>query len=219
MTSEEVSQQLQAIAAEVEACTRCDLYSGAKHGVPGVGNPQAEVMLIGEAPSAVDDKRGTPFSGPSGLFLDELLALAGLSRAEVFLTNIVKHRVPDSRPLAPNEIAACAPYLTHQIAAVNPRVIVALGRGAAARFFPRVRITEMHGQARKVDGRIVVAMYNPAAALHREELRQTVLDDFKRALPAAIAEARRLAAEGRLDRPSDAPTRDEEPPPQQLSLF
>jgi DNA polymerase len=218
MTPEEARDQLPAIAAEVEVCTRCDLYIGAKHGVPGVGDPRAEVMLIGEAPSAVDDKRGTPFSGPSGLFLDELLALAGLSRADVFLTNIVKHRVPDSRPLAPNEIAACAPYLDRQIAALNPRVIVALGRSAAARFFPRVRITQMHGQARKVDGRIVIAMYNPAAALHREELRQTVLDDFKRALPAAIAEARRLAAEGKLGRPTDASTHDEEPP-QQLSLF
>jgi DNA polymerase len=218
MTPEEAQQALQAIAAEVEACTKCDLYIGAKHGVPGEGNPQAEVMLIGEAPSVVDDKRGTPFSGPSGLFLDELLALAGLSRTDVFLTNIVKHRVPDSRPLAPNEIAACTPYLTRQIAAVNPRVVVALGRGAAARFFPRVRITAMHGQARKVDGRIVIAMYNPAAALHREELRQTVLDDFRRALPAAIAEARRLATAGQLGRPAETSTRDEEPP-QQLSLF
>jgi DNA polymerase len=77
-------------------------------------------------------------------------------------------------------------------------VIVALGRGAAKRFFPRARVTEIHGQAKLVDGRLVVVMYNPAAALHREELRQTVIDDFANALPAAIAEARRLAAEGKL---------------------
>lgn len=216
MTSEEA---LAEVAAEVSVCQKCDLYIGAKHGVPGTGNPHAEVMLIGEAPSFVDDKRGVPFSGPSGLFLDELLALAGLSRAEVFLTNIVKHRSPDSRPLTPDEVNACAPYLTRQTAAVDPLVIVALGRGAAARFFPRVRITTMHGQAKLVDGRIVLAMYNPAAALHQEQLRATVMDDFRRALPAALAEARRLAAEGKLARTSGAQAGEQKPPPQQLSLF
>jgi uracil-DNA glycosylase family 4 len=195
MTPEEL---LEEIAAETRACTRCPLHEDAHNAVPGEGRADAEIMLIGEAPSYVDDRRGTPFSGPSGVFLDELLSHAGLSRAEVFLTNIVKHRSPDSRELTAQEVAACAPYLTRQIAAINPQVIVALGRGATKRFFPRARITEIHGQAKLVDGRIVVAMYNPAAALHREELRQTVIDDFTTALPAAIAEARRLAAEGKL---------------------
>lgn len=207
---------LETIAAEVQACTRCDLYQGAKQGVPGSGDPNAEVMLVGEAPSQYDDRRGYPFSGPSGVFLDELLALAGLTRAEVYLTNIVKHRVPDSRELLPGEIAACAGYLTRQIALVNPRVIVALGRGALARFQPGAKISRVHGQAKLVGGRIIVAMYNPAAALHREELRATVVADFQRALPAAIAEARRLAAEGKLAAPGE--TRDQEPP-QQMSLF
>jgi DNA polymerase len=217
MTPEEA---LQEIATEVSVCEKCDLYSGAKHAVPWTGNPHAEVMLIGEAPSYVDDRRGAPFSGPSGLFLDELLALAGLSRAEVFLTNIVKHRSPESRALTPDEITACAPYLTRQIAAVDPLVIVALGRGAATRFFPKVRITMMHGQAKLIDGRIVIAMYNPAAALHQEHLRTTVMEDFRRALPAAIAEARRLAAEGKLARGTGTTPREEEqPPPQQLSLL
>ena len=214
MTSEEVLAQ---VAAEVSVCEQCPLYIGAKHAVPGAGNPHAEVMLIGEAPSYVDDRRGVPFSGPSGLFLDELLALAGLLRGEVYLTNIVKHRVPESRPLTNEEIAACAPYLTHQIEAVDPLVIVALGRGAAARFFPRVRITTMHGQPKLVNGRIVLPMYNPAAALHQEQLRETVMHDFRLALPAAIAEARRLAAEGKLARKGEVP--EEEQPPQQLSLF
>jgi DNA polymerase len=214
MTPEEA---LSEVAAEVNVCTRCDLHIGAKHGVPGEGNPHAEVMLIGEAPSHVDDRRGAPFSGPSGVFLNELLAVAGLSRSEVYLTNIVKHRSPESRPLAPDEVTACAPFLARQIEAVNPLVIVALGRGAAARFFLRPQITKIHGQAKQVDGRIVVAMYNPAAALHQEHLRETVVDDFRRALPAALAEARRLAAEGKLGREGRSTT--EEEPPQQLSLF
>jgi len=218
MASEDGQRALDAleqIATEVSACQRCNLYRGAKHGVAGSGNPQAEVMLIGEAPSAYDDRSGRPFSGPSGTLLDELLALAGLTRADVYLTNVVKHHPQDSRPLEPGEIAACAPWLMRQIAVVNPLVIVPLGRYALARFLPRAKITQIHGQARPMSGRIVVAMYNPAAALHKEELLQTVQDDFRRALPAALTEAHRLRAEGRLT-PDTAPTDDA---PQQMSLF
>lgn len=207
---------LERIAGEIQVCTKCDLHVGAKNGVPGEGDPHAEIMLVGEAPSLFDDRRGTPFSGPSGAFLDELLALVGLSRSSVYLTNVVKHRVPETRELLPAEIAACADYLTRQIAVVNPKVIVTLGRAATARFFPKARITQLHGQFKLVGGRIVVAMYNPAAALHKEELRQTVIDDFTRAIPAALAEARRLAAEGKLGAPDQ---QQGEEPPQQLSLF
>ncbi len=210
MTSENI---LETIAAEVATCQRCELFRAARKGVPGSGNPRAEVMLIGEAPSGYDDRSGAPFSGPSGVFLDELLALAGLSRAETFLTNVVKHRTPEGRNPAPEEIAACAPYLTRQIEAVNPVLIVTLGRFAAARFFRGKGITALHGQAKRIGGRFVLAMYNPAAGLHREELRQVIVDDFTRALPAALAEARRLAATGQGEQSS------EEPPPQQLSLF
>lgn len=209
-----IDDSLAAISDEVRGCARCDLHIGARNAVPGSGDPHAEVFLVGEAPSLYDDRKGYPFSGPSGAFLDELLALAGLSRAEVYLTNLVKHRSPESRDLLPGEIAACADYLTRQIAVVNPKVIVALGRGALARFLPGAKISQVHGQAKLAGGRIVVAMYNPAAALHREELRATVEDDFRRALPTALAEARRLSAEGKLIPPADQP-----PPPQQMSLF
>ncbi len=211
MVSEEMLKQ---IAIEVQACTRCDLHIGAHKGVPGAGDPHAEIMLVGEAPSTFDDRRGVPFSGPSGAFLDELLALVGLSRSTVYLTNVVKHRVPGSRDLTLDEIAACADYLTRQIAAVDPKVIVTLGRSATARFFPKAKISAIHGQMKQIGGHIVVAMYNPAAALHQEALRQTVIDDFKQAIPAALAEARRLAAEGQLSQPE---SNDE--PPEQLALF
>ena len=206
---------LSAVAADAAACTRCDLHRGARQAVPGTGNPHAEIMLIGEAPSQFDDRSGAPFSGPSGGFLDELLALIALRRDEVFLTNIVKHRVPGSRELAPGEIHACAPYLTRQIAALNPTLVVTLGRGALRHFIPTGRISQLHGQARVVQGRMVVAMYNPAAALHQEALRQTVVDDFRRAIPAALAEARRLAAAGA---PGPTPTPDDDAP-QQMTLF
>ncbi|HEX5157795.1 MAG TPA: uracil-DNA glycosylase [Ktedonobacterales bacterium] len=213
MLSEDV---LATIAREIHDCTRCDLYQHATMSVPGSGNPHAEVMLIGEAPSAYDNKRGYPFSGPTGPFLDELLGLAHLQRGEVYLTNIVKHWVSEGRSPLPAEIAACAPYLTRQIEAVDPLLICTLGRFALARFFPKGTITALHGQAKIVGGRVVLAMYNPAAALHREELRQTVVDDFTHALPAALAEARRLAAEGKLGQ-SAANESDE--PPQQMTLF
>ncbi|HEU5349950.1 MAG TPA: uracil-DNA glycosylase [Ktedonobacterales bacterium] len=210
------NSSLPEIAREIEDCTRCDLYRHATHGVPGSGNSHAEVMLIGEAPSAYDDKRGYPFSGPTGIFLDELLALAHLSRKEIYLTNIVKHWIREGRSPLPSEIAACAPYLTREIAAVDPLLICTLGRFALARFFPKGTITALHGQAKIVGGRVVLALYNPAAALHREELRQTVVNDFTYALPTALAEARRLAAEGKLKRPTGA---DDEEPPQQMTLF
>ncbi|HEX6543984.1 MAG TPA: uracil-DNA glycosylase [Ktedonobacterales bacterium] len=210
---------LATIAREIEGCTRCDLYQHATRGVPGNGNPHAEVMLIGEAPSAYDDKRGYPFSGPTGPFLDELLGLAHLRRSDVFLTNIVKHRVSEGRSPLPAEIAACAPYLTRQIEAVDPLLICTLGRFALARFFPKGTITSLHGKVKVVGGRVVLAMYNPAAALHREELRQTVVSDFTHTLPAALAEARRLNAEGKLKRSGAAGNAGDEEPPQQMTLF
>ncbi len=225
MTNPQAEQQtepahpLAQLDAEIAACQRCDLYQHAHRAVPGEGDPHAEVFLIGEAPSAYDDRSGRPFSGPSGVLLDELLTLAGLSRSQVYLTNIVKHHPQESHPLTPEEVNACAGYLTRQIAAVNPKVIVTLGSSALARFgaaFPRAKITQMHGQARLANGRIVVAMYNPAAALHREELLATVRRDFQEGLPAALAEARRLAAEGKLGQPEQPPT---EEAPQQMTLF
>jgi len=207
---------LEAIAAQVRVCTKCPLYLGTKNGVPGEGSPEAEVMFIGEGPGYHEDRQGRPFVGPAGAFLNELLASIGLDRSSVFITNVVKHRTPENRDPLPEEIDACADYLQRQIEAINPKVIVTLGRYSMAIFFPTAKISQIHGQAKVVGGRIVVAMYHPAAALHQQTLRQTVVEDFKRAIPAALSEARRLAAEGKLGHPEK---KDDEPPPQQLTLF
>ncbi len=216
-TAKEILDQ---VAAEVRVCTKCDLYKGTKKGVPGEGSPEAEVMFIGEGSGLQEDRQGRPFVGPAGHFLNELLASVGLDRSTVFIANVVKHRPPENRDPLPNEIAACSDYLTRQIAAINPKVIVTLGRFSMARFFPGAKISAIHGQAKMIDGRIVVAMYHPAAALHQQALRQTVEEDFRRAIPAALAEARRLAAEGRLAaKPSSSEEDKDNPPPQQLSLF
>jgi DNA polymerase len=212
-TAEELLAQ---VAAEVRACTKCDLCRGTINGVPGEGSAHAEVMLIGEGPGYHEDKQGRPFVGQAGHFLEELLESAGLTRAEVFITNVVKHRPPNNRDPLPEEIAACSDYLTRQIAAINPKIIVTLGRYSMARFFPGAKISSIHGKPKLIEGRIVLPMYHPAAALHQQTLRQTVVDDFRTALPAALAEARRLAAEGKLGGTQEST---DEPPPQQLSLF
>jgi uracil-DNA glycosylase len=214
MTAEEL---LQTVAQEVVSCQRCPLYQNTVHGVPGEGSPHAEVMFIGEGPGYHEDRQGRPFVGPAGSFLNELLASVGLDRQTVFITNVVKHRPPENRDPLPEEIAACSDYLTRQIEAINPRVIVTLGRFSMARFFPTARIGQIHGQAKVVDGRLIVCMYHPAAALHRAELKQTVIDDFKRAIPAALAESKRLAAAGKLG--ADPKKDDDAPPPEQLTLF
>jgi DNA polymerase len=213
MTAAEI---LDAIAAQVRVCTKCPLYLGTKNGVPGEGSPEAEVMFIGEGPGYHEDRQGRPFVGPAGAFLNELLASIGLDRSSVFITNVVKHRTPENRDPLPEEIDACADYLQRQIEAINPKVIVTLGRYSMAIFFPTAKISQIHGQAKVVGNRIVVAMYHPAAALHQQTLRQTVVEDFKRAIPAALSEARRLAAEGKLGQPEK---KDDEQPPQQLTLF
>jgi DNA polymerase len=209
-SAEEVLAQ---VAAEVRVCTKCDLYKGTKNGVPGEGNPHAEVMLIGEGPGGREDQLGRPFVGPAGQFLNELLASVGLDRSSVFITNVVKHRPPGNRDPLPEEISACAGYLDRQIVAINPKVIVTLGRYSMARFFPGARISAIHGQPKKIGGRIVVPMYHPAAALHQQQYRQTIIDDFKRAIPAALTEVAKMAP---------APVEkqdDDDKPPEQLSLF
>jgi DNA polymerase len=218
MTAQEL---LEEISAEVQICTKCELCKGTKHGVPGEGSAQAEVLFIGEGPGQREDALGRPFVGPAGQFLNELLASIGLDRSTAYITNVVKHRPPNNRDPLPEEIAACSDYLDRQIAAINPKVIVTLGRFSMARYFPNARITAIHGQAKKIDGRIVVAMFHPAAALHQSSLRQTVEEDFRRAIPAALAEARRLASEGKLASQTEKKDerRDDSPPPQQLSLF
>ena len=131
MTAEEA---LTCIGAEVQACKKCDLYIGTRNGVPGEGSSHAEVMFIGEGPGYHEDRQGRPFVGPAGQFLNELLASIGLDRSSVYITNVVKHRPPDNRDPLPEEITACSDYLSRQIEAIQPKVIVTLGRYSMARF-------------------------------------------------------------------------------------
>ena len=148
------ADELAQVAAEVNACKLCKLYKTATRGVPGEGPADAKIMFIGEAPGFNEDRQGRPFVGAAGQFLEELLALAGLRRQDVFIANVVKHRPPNNRDPEPDEIGACAGYMDRQIAAIDPRVIVTLGRFSMARWFPGERISRIHGQPRWADGRL-----------------------------------------------------------------
>src|SRR5215471_18140194 len=212
MSTEEI---LEKVAAEVSTCTKCDLWKSRTKAVPGEGNPHARIMFIGEGPGFHEDKQGRPFVGPAGQFLDELLASINLKRADVFITNVVKCRPPGNRDPLPAEIGACNDYLDRQIAAINPQVIVTLGRFSMAKFFGGEKISAIHGRARKVDGRICIAMYHPAAGLHQQSLKESIRADFKK-IPQVIAEAERQAAEGQGK--AESPKAKEDPP-EQLALF
>lgn len=181
--------QILHLREQVQNCTRCELHRGATRGVPGEGPVPAEVMLIGEAPGWHEDKRGVPFIGAAGQFLDDLLRSIALDRSDVFITNVVKHRPPGNRDPLPDEIVACAPYLDRQIELVQPRAIVTLGRFSMARWFAGQRISQIHGQPKQFDLFVVIPMYHPAAALHQGALRATIEADFKK-LPRILAEVR-----------------------------
>ena len=157
--------------------------------VPGSGPAPADVMCIGEAPGAREDERGLPFVGPAGRFLDELLGGIGLSRETVHIANVVKCRPPGNHDPEPEEIAACKPFLDRQIAIVDPLLIVTLGRFSMARWFPGAAISRVHGQAKRIEGRTVVPMYHPAAALHRGDLRSVIEADFAQ-IPQLLEAAR-----------------------------
>jgi uracil-DNA glycosylase family 4 len=187
MSEGSAEQVLADVREEVVGCTRCELHRSANNSVPGEGNPDARIVIIGEAPGWHEDKQGKPFVGNSGKFLTELLEKAGLNRDEVFITNVVKHRPPGNRDPLPDEIMACSVYLERQIAAIDPDVIVTLGRFSMAKYFPGEKISKIHGEAKEVGGRFVVPMYHPAAALHNGALRSTIEEDFQK-LPRLLAE-------------------------------
>jgi uracil-DNA glycosylase len=219
LTPDEV---LQEIAEQVKGCTRCKLHHARKNAVPGVGNPHAKVMFIGEGPGFHENEQGLPFVGAAGNFLNELLNAAGLDRETVFITNVVKCRPPGNRDPQEDELQACKVYLERQIAAINPDVIVTLGRVSMGYFVQNGKISVIHGRDYWSHGRMVVPMYHPAAALHQPSLRTIVKEDFVK-LPALVEKAQAgrhsstEAVQTQLEIPDDAPA--DEDGIEQLSLF
>ena len=199
-------------------CTECGLSQGRTRVVPGEGPDNAEVMFIGEAPGFNEDKQGRPFVGAAGQFLEELLAEAGLRRDQVYIGNVVKCRPPNNRDPLPTEIAACKSWLDGQIELIHPKIIVTLGRFSMARWFPGQSISRIHGQPAERDGITIVPMFHPAAALHQQALKATIIDDFRR-LPRLLQQLRQVETPPQPAPSGSGPATSAEPKPEQLSLF
>lgn len=197
---------LRDLAEEIAVCPKCDLAKTRTHAVPGEGNPNAEIVFIGEGPGFYEDQQARPFVGPAGKFLDELLASVGLRREDVYIGNVIKCRPPDNRDPLPGEVSACTPWLDRQLEIMKPRVIVTLGRVSMNRYFPSQSIGRIHGQPRRIGDVTVVPVYHPAAALHQASLRRTVEQDFQK-LPAILEQALQDEAQPR------------EPEPMQMQLL
>jgi len=208
-------QTLTQIAREVSACTNCALHHSRKQAVPGEGPARAEIMFIGEGPGFHENEQGRPFVGAAGQFLDQLLQQAGVTRGEVWIGNVVKCRPPGNRDPLPEELAACDVYLEQQIAAINPSIIVTLGRFSMNKFMPGAKISQVHGQMRKVGERYVIAMFHPAAALHQASLKPAILADFGK-LPELLKQARAGLGREKVEVEKQAEEKEE---PKQLSLF
>ena len=180
-TVEQLSNQerLERLHRAVLVCTRCGLGGTRTNAVPGTGPCPADIMIVGEAPGFNEDVQGKPFVGQAGKLLDTLLAGIGLRREDVYITNVLKCRPPQNRDPMPNEVEACAPYLTWQLKLVEPKVVIVLGRHALERLLPgHGPISRVHGQMVDRGGIKYVAVYHPAAALHNGSLVDDLQADF-----------------------------------------
>lgn len=172
---------LDELAAHIGECRRCPLGETRTCLVFGVGHPHAGLMFVGEAPGRNEDLRGEPFVGAAGKLLDELLASIGLERSQVYIANILKCRPPGNRDPLAEEIGTCTPFLAEQIRLVDPVVIVTLGNFATRYVLgTQAGITTLRGKLYHVDGRQVVPIFHPAAALYDSTKREILFDDFKR---------------------------------------
>ncbi len=167
-------------------------------------------MFIGEAPGYNEDKQGRPFVGAAGHFLEQLLESIGLTRQQVFITNMVKCRPPNNRDPLPEEVTACRKYLDQQLGLLKPKVVVTLGRHSLTKFLPGESIGRAHGKPRRHGSFILYPMYHPAAALHQQSLRSVIEEDFK-AIPALLAK--------QVSQDEQGPKTEQEPKAEQLSMF
>lgn len=197
MTTVSKKEVLSRIAEEIRACERCPLANGRLNAVPGSGSENAEILFIGEGPGAQEDKQGIPFVGAAGKFLDEMLSDIGKTRADVFVTNVVKCRPPDNRDPEPEEARMCTEtFLFRQIETINPLLIATLGRHAMRRFIPADKtISASHGvlfhltSPRTGKQFAILPLYHPAAALYNGSLRAVLKKDFKR-IPRFLSKLR-----------------------------
>jgi DNA polymerase len=185
MDKSQALEELQAKIITDEICP--ELAAQATQLVMGDGDPDADIVFIGEAPGQKEDEQGLPFVGAAGKFLNEMLAEAGMERSDVYITNIVKYRPPNNRDPLPEEKAAFLPYLLRQLEIIDPKVVITLGRHSMEYFLPNAKISQAHGQAvrKKVlyhdkteHEWLFIPLYHPAAALYNGSMRQVLIDDF-----------------------------------------
>jgi DNA polymerase len=173
-------ETLDEIAKHIASCTKCPLYSTALNPVPGEGNPNADFMCVGEAPGATEDETGRPFIGAAGQLLTKILEAIGLSRSDVFIVNVLKHRPPGNRNPSPDEVTACSPYLIRQIELVKPKVILALGTFAAQTLLDtKTSIGKLRGQVHAYHGVPLVVTYHPAALLRNPSWKRPTWEDVQ----------------------------------------
>jgi uracil-DNA glycosylase len=199
-------KELEELHEQIRQCQQCALYRGTAHAVPGEGPHDADIMFIGEAPGFHEDQQGRPFVGAAGQFLESLLASINLTRNDVFITNVVKHRPPNNRDPEPDELRACRPYLDQQIELIKPKLIVTLGRHSMDLAWSGARISHIHGVPKKVGDIIYFPMFHPAAALHQPRYRSLIEEDMKK-IPEVLANL------------TDIDQEKADPPAEQLSFF
>lgn len=186
MTASSKQARLDQIKADILAKNVCpELAKTATQLVFGDGNPNAEVVFIGEAPGKNEDLQGKPFVGAAGKFLNEMLAQIGLERKDVYITNIVKYRPPNNRDPLPEEKDEFLTYLQAQLDVIQPLIVVTLGRHSMNCFLPDLQISKVHGQPKRKNGQVYMPLFHPAAALYSGGMRQTLIDDFMK-IPAVI---------------------------------
>jgi uracil-DNA glycosylase len=221
--AEQRIQQLASFEQAVSACTRCRLAEGRTQVVFGAGNPDAELMFIGEAPGFHEDQQGFPFVGQAGKLLEKLLAGIGLERPDVYIANVLKCRPPGNRDPQPDEIEACESHLFRQIELIRPRLVATLGNFATKLLSGKpAGITRVHGVPQEVTlgGNAVTLypLYHPAAALYTRAMLTVLEQDFAR-IPALLGQENVVAAQ-RLPEPASEPERERQlEPAVQLGLF
>lgn len=198
MTKQQQLDQIKADIIEKDVCP--DLAKTATQLVFGDGDPEADIVFIGEAPGKKEDEQGLPFVGASGKFLAEMLASIHLKREQVYITNIVKYRPPSNRDPLPEEKLRFLPYLQSQLEVIKPLLVVTLGRHSGEAFIPGLKISEDHGQPKRIKLRlhdekgelpiVILPLYHPAAALYNGGMRQTLLDDFSQ-IPGILNKIRK----------------------------
>lgn len=193
---DEKTKKLEEVRRTIANCTKCKLSKTRNKTVPGEGDPNSEIIFIGEAPGENEDKQGIPFCGAAGKFLDQMLESIGMSRDDVFIANTVKCRPPGNRDPEDEEKEACRPYLEEQFELINPILIICLGKHSTATFLPGLgSISNLHGKAvRRSNGKVYLPLYHPAAALHNGSLRDVLISDFSK-IPEIIKKAKKINAE------------------------